>query len=616
MTSWAVGRSILGRVVGTVDTTVKHLTRLLLVGITLAVFGDILARAIFNHPFGAVDEISGFALLVLIVLGGARSLANGHQPRITALVDLLPDKWRRVTQGLVRALPMVFGLFLLISGYQFVDLQRGTTAPITGISLFYPGLVFPIAGAILVLYATYDLTSRVGFSEAFGGLLAVLAGFAIFSRFTVSGDIGVNATMIAALLLLLALSVPIPLALAMAAWVAVASGMPSVPPDIVVQQMASGLTNFVLLAVPLFLLTGALMNAGGVANRIVDVGEALFSRLPRGLGIADLFTSAVFADMSGSAVADAAAIGTIMVPRLESSGGFTRPQAAGLQAAAGSLGILFPPSITIILYSFVTGESLVKMFAALILPGVLVVVVFATLLLLLARRDGIPAGPRFSWARLTQSLVRAVPGLFTIVIVLGGIFLGLGTVTEIGAAAAVYTLLAGIFLYGGMSYRSFTDAVDAAVENSCRTLFVLASAVAVAFVLTASGGPQTIISYMDRVPSNQIGTLLLLAAFLIVLHLVLESSSTIIVVMPAILPLLQARGISVIQFGVVLNLTTALALITPPLGLCLVVVCLVSGVSVLSAARAAIPYALALVLMVVVAILIPGLSTALPSLIH
>lgn len=598
------------------DGTIRGLTRLLLVGITGIILVDIVARLAIGHTYGWIDEYAGFGLQILVIIGGARSLGAGHLPRISVAVDALPPPARDAAAGFVRITTVAFGVFLTISGWQFAQLNQHTKGPISGIALFYPDLAFPVAGVVLLAYAAYELAGGLSRWELLGGVVAVLFAVAVFGRTSPPNGLGINGLLVLVLIVLLLVGCAIPLALAVAAWTAVSMGLVTVPTNIVTQQMSSGLSNFILVAVPLFLFTGALMHAGGVADRLVSFAESLFSWMPRGLGTADLFASAVFADMSGSAVADAAALGHVMIPRLEASGGFTRREAAGLQAAAGSLGILFPPSVTIILYSFVTNQSLKQMFLALILPGLIVVVAFALVLIVTARRAGVRGSGRPKLRRVGTSFLRATPGLATLVIVLGGIIAGIGTTTEIGAVAAAYTLLVSVVCYRGLTWRSFVQAMDQAVENTCRVLFVLASAIAVAFVLTSSGAPQDLVDSIGDLTTNKLAILFLLAGFLIVLHLILESSATILVVMPVILPLLTAVGISPIQFGVVLNLTTALALITPPLGLCLIIISSVASVGVLSVARAAIPYALALVAVVVIAILAPSLSTALPSLVR
>jgi tripartite ATP-independent transporter DctM subunit len=336
--------------------------------------------------------------------------------------------------------------------------------------------------------------------------------------------------------------------------------------------MFEGATNFPLLAVPLFILAGGIMNASSISRRLINVASALLGFVRGGLSMVTVGASMFFAEISGSAVADVAALGSILIPAMKKRG-YSKEFAAAVTSSSASLAIIIPPSIPMILYAAMAQESPVQMFVAGILPGVVGGLGLMALCYYYARKHNFPVEQAFQLRRLGQAIKDGVWALLMPVIILGGIFGGFVTATE-GAALAV---IAALFI-AGVIYRDlnlgelYRACVDSALQTAVVMLLVAASAL-VGVYLTESQLPQNLAKAMVSVTSNPYVVLLLLNFFFLILGMFLHSAAAIILTVPIVMPLVHQVGIDPIHFGLVLTLNLAIGQQTPPVASVLIAAC-------------------------------------------
>jgi len=380
---------------------------------------------------------------------------------------------------------------------------------------------------------------------------------------------------------------------------------------VVAQQSFQGLYNFILLAIPFFVLTGSIMELGGVSTRITNFASVLVGWMRGGLGMVDIVASMIFADISGSATADTAAIGAVMIPGLIKRG--YKPEiATALQSAAGSLGLLFPPAVGMIVYCYVANTSVAKMFTAAFVPGFMVAVSFMVINYILALWHGYPAERFPTFGQVASSTWQAAPALLAPAIILGGILAGIFTPTEAGAVAAIYVLLLTTFAYKTMTWSKMWLAVRRTVSTTARVMFLLSMALLLGLYFIRVELPQAIARDVLPVSANPLILLLIINVVLLVMHTCLETMAAIIVLVPVLLPLLAEAGIDPVHFGIVLLINSAIGINLPPIGFCLYISCSITGVPIEKAAIAILPFVGALLVDLVLVSVFPDLALFLP----
>jgi C4-dicarboxylate transporter DctM subunit len=420
-------------------------------------------------------------------------------------------------------------------------------------------------------------------------------------------------TMLAAILFGFAIGLPVGLVLT---WSVIAVLLAQDQPLLIVpEQMFTAASNFILTAIPFFMFTGAVMQIGGMAERLVAFAATLVGRFRGGLLQADIVASAIFADMSGSAVSDTVAIGNVMLPGMVRRG-YHPPFATALQAASGTLGVLFPPSIATIIYAWVANTSVADMFLASFLPALLVALSFAAIGWWHAWKHNYPrehaAGPR----EIAASVRSTAWALLTPVLILGGILSGAVTPTEAGVVAGLYALAVSTLIYRSMTLAGLRESLEHAVMGTARVMFVLAAAMLLGWEMIMLQVPQTLADGMLSLSHNPLVLMLVLNLALILIHGVMETSATLILIVPLVLPIFADVGVDPIHLGIVFLVNSALGLLTPPLGLVLYVAAPITGLSVERLARAAVPFMLALLVDLAIVVLLPWISTVVPALVH
>lgn len=590
-------------------------------------------------------DVADYLLVWLTFLGASVAVANRNVPSIRVLLDAVPARAEKVLADVGESASLAVYLYLLYFGIELSRLEVGQYSADLGWSLIWVAAAIPAGGALMAAHKLIQIALARSLQRA-GICLAVLVlgALVVTQKLTLpSGAFYV--CVFGVLVFLLTIGAPVAESLFFSGIAAYnLTGGFSVSNTAVAQHIYDGLNDFTFVAVPLFLLAGAIMARTRISTALIDVVRSFVGWLPGGLGIANIGASAIFADMSGSAVADTVAIGTVVIPQMEQEG-YPRDFACGLQSASGTQGILYPPSISILLYAAAANASVAYMFASLLVPALLVTVTFCVLTFLICRRRGYGQRMRFRVRHASRAVAFGLPAVLTIAIILGGLLTGLFTSTEAGAVAVIYTMLLS-FAYqvrvspqgaaagdaapgSALSRRAVLSATSRALSGGLRSngqalndglntvgriMFIIAAALVFGFLIILDGGPQAIVSALSGFTSSPLALMALLMLAFVVIHTFLDVSSTILVVIPLILPVLETAHVNLGQFGVLVMLNSSIGQVLPPLGLNMFLVATISGAPVLRVARAVLPFVCVLVLNLLAVLFIPALSSGFPRL--
>ncbi|WP_347312793.1 TRAP transporter large permease [Defluviimonas sp. SAOS-178_SWC] len=377
------------------------------------------------------------------------------------------------------------------------------------------------------------------------------------------------------------------------------------------QRMIAGIDQFVLLTIPLFLLAGALMNVGGVTERIVTFARAMVGHRRGGMSSVSILSSGFFAGISGSATAEASALGAILIPSM-SKQGMPPAYAAALIAVSSVMGPIIPPSITMIIYGVLSGASIGQLFLAGVVPGIAIAVGLLIYATWRAKRDGFPITPRMNGRERLAATKRTLPALILPLIILVGIKAGIFTPTEAAAVAVAYALVIG-FAYRDLTLKGVWEALIATALVSASILFITSMASIVSFVFTLEQVPTLIADAMLSLTENPWMILLLLNIFLLILGMFLEPISILILTMPILLKFQALIGMDPVQFGTVVVLNVVIGMATPPVGILLFIASAISGEPVTRVIREALPLIGICLLVLALIALIPALTLFIPS---
>lgn len=371
-----------------------------------------------------------------------------------------------------------------------------------------------------------------------------------------------------------------------------------------------GATKFPLIAIPLFILAGNLMNTSGISVRLINFVTALIGFIRGGLGMVNIGVSMVFAEISGSAVADVAATGTVLIPEMKKRG-YSRTLAAALTSSSASLAIIIPPSIAMILYGAIAEISVLKLFVAGVVPGLLGGFLLMLVTYFLAIRYDLPRGDSFDLCRVWTSFKEAIWALMMPVIILGGIFSGLVTATEGAGLAVVAALVIGVFVYRDMDLSHLRKAMLEGVSQTGVVMLLVATSAALGLFLTQAQVPQQLAAQITEMTTNPYVVLALLNVLLLVLGMFLHGAAAIILVVPVVLPLANAVGIDLIHFGIIVTLNLAIGQQTPPVASVLITSCSIAKAGIWETSRTNLPYIGVLTFILLLVTYVPVVSLGL-----
>lgn len=414
------------------------------------------------------------------------------------------------------------------------------------------------------------------------------------------------------LLVLLSLDVPIAFAIGVAGTAAVLA-MQRVNLEIIVQRMFYGVDSFLLLAVPLFLLLGEIMQESRITERLVTFAESLIGHVRGGLAHVGIVTNMLMAGISGSGSADAAATGTVLIPAMTRAG--YRPAfTAALLGSAATIGPIIPPSIIMIVYASLAGVSVARLFIGGAIPGVIMGLFLMGVVAFLARREDWPRGPRPTLVSIVASTRAALLVLLMPVIIVGGILGGVFTTTESAAIGCAYALLVALVIYRTVGLRQLRGILERSLLGSAKVMFIISASYIFSWILAREGVPAKMAALpVFRDTSKPWLILLTLNVLLLILGCLMEAIAILIIMTPMILPIAAAAGIDLVHLGVVMSVNLTIGLITPPVGMIMYIVCSISKCSIAEFSRQVWPFLAALILLLFLITYVPPLVIALPS---
>jgi tripartite ATP-independent transporter DctM subunit len=594
---------------------VEATAALLLAADLLVVSYSVLCRYVLNAPIEWADDVARGLMVALSFFGAAAALAHSENVGIAFFVDHMPAAPRRICAAVSALLVLIAASAVAVDALTLGGLTTGQT---TGSGLPLEWTFYPMgAGGVCMAVFALDQFRRHRLTEiaiallVAGGLAAAGYAWGTLSPDTMPGG---GPLMLAAFVVCLIGGMPIGFALALAAliFIWVEGTLPGV---IFAQQMARGIDNFVLLAIPFFILVGYLMEANGMSVRLIELLERLVGRMRGGLNVVMVLSMVIFSGISGSKMADVAAVGSVLIPAARRSG--QNPGGAvALLAASAVMAEAIPPCINLIILGFVANISIGGLFMAGLLPAGLMALALITVVILFGRpaaaedadpRKQTPIGKLWGGAAVTLGLI---------VIIFGGFKSGFATATEISAFAAVYALVVGGAVFRELGPRAAARSFVQSANRSGLVLFIVAAAQALAFVLTLQQIPHALAEFMIEL-SHHGGTMLFLVlsiVILIVMGSVLEGAAALIIFGPLLVPVAAQLGIAPLHYGVVLVVAMGIGLFAPPLGLGLYGACLIGNVPIEVTVKPMFAYLGLLFLCLLAIAFVPGVTLWLPHL--
>jgi tripartite ATP-independent transporter DctM subunit len=585
---------------------------ILLAADLMVVCGSVLLRSLFNAPVEWADDVARGLMVGSSFFGAASALARSENLGVAFFVDRLPPAPRRVIDAIGAVLVIVISFTVAFNAIKLGWLTTGQT---TGSGLPIELTFYPMGvGAVFMTIFACELFCRRAISDIVAGIAAtaiIACLYLAWDRLLPESVPSSGSLMMLGFVVTLAGGLPIGFALALAAltFIWVEGTLPGV---IFAQQMARGIDNFVLLAIPFFILVGYLMEANGMSVRLIELLQRMVGRMRGGLNVVMVASMVLFSGISGSKMADVAAVGSVLIPAARRSrqnpGG-----AVALLAASAVMAETIPPCINLIILGFVANLSIGGLFVAGLLPASLMALALIAVSILFGKR---PASveqiePLIPMAGLWTGAIASFGLIFMIFF---GFKSGFATATEISAFAVIYAIVIGAAVFGELSFKTAAASFVQAATRSGLVLFIVAAAQSLAFVLTLQQVPHAVGEMMLAL-SGAHGTwlfMLLSIAVLIVMGSVLEGAAALIIFGPLLLPVAVKLGIDPLHFGVVLVIAMGLGLFAPPLGLGLYGACLIGNVPIEQTVKPILGYLGLLFLCLLMIAFVPGISTALP----
>ncbi|WP_252312209.1 TRAP transporter large permease [Sinobaca sp. H24] len=416
----------------------------------------------------------------------------------------------------------------------------------------------------------------------------------------------------ASLVVLFILGVPVAVALGLSSSIALLVGADT-PLLVLAQRAFVSLDSFPLLAIPLFMLAGVVMEYGGISQRLINFANALTGHMTGGLAIVTVVTTMFFAAISGSSIAATAALGAIMIPAMIRRG-YNKELAGSVQAVSGTLGIIIPPSIPLILYGVAAGASIGDLFIAGIVPGFLIGLGLLITVVIIAKKHDYPKEPKTSGKELGQAFLGTIPALIMPVIILGGIYSGVFTATEAAAVAVAYAFFISIVFYRSITFSNIGAILKQATTTTSTIMFIIASAGLFSWILTIENVPQRVAGFFTSITENPSIFLLIIVALLLVVGMFMETNASIIILAPILAPVAMEIGIDPIHFGITMIVTLAIGMVTPPLGLNLFVAGKIADIRLDQITRGMIPFYIAVLITLLIIVFVPNVSIGLLNL--
>lgn len=573
---------------------------------------QVIGRHVLHTPWPWTEEVARLLLVWLMCVGGIRALADSEHPRVTAVVRLLTPPQRAAVERGLQLVLLAFFLHLVVPSWRLTVSSAGERLPASGLSGAVMSAMLPLALVLMCAVLVRQLYRG-------GGKLAPIAwslgaaGLALASVLVplVAGAAPL-VVLVSGFLVTAALGLPLAFTLALTAATYLV-GIGGVSLTILPIKLLGGVDSFVLLAIPLFILAGALMESGAISERIVDLAMAIVGRVKGGLAMVVVVAEVLFSGISGSTAADVSAISSLLVPSMRKAG-YSGGESVSVVAAASAMGILVPPCLTMVVLGSLVNLSIVTLFLAGFLPAFLLAGLLIALIAMRARRQGWPVAEKSSRADLGRAARRAIVPLGLPVLLFGGIFTGLTTVTEAALVAVVYALVVGMAT-GGITRSNLLRLFERSGVVTATTLWVLAAASAFAWILVREWVPQTLGEWITGLGASRAVFLGLTLFVFVVIGALLEGLPALLIFGPILFPISRALGVDPVHYGIVIVAAMGIAFFLPPVGVGLSIAAGIARVDVDEVSRSYFPYLLVLLLGLALIAAFPGLTLVLPRLI-
>ncbi len=414
------------------------------------------------------------------------------------------------------------------------------------------------------------------------------------------------------LIITIALGIPIAICLGLSTMAAILVDG-SLPMTLIAQRLFTSNDSFSLLAVPFFMLAGSIMTAGGISKRLIDFSSSLVGWVRGGLAMVATVTSMFFAAISGSSSATCAAVGSSLIPEMKKKG-YSEDFSAAVVAAAGTTGIVIPPSVSMVLYAIAAGVSVGDLFMAGIIPGLLMGISIMIIIYFVAVKKGYKAEPRAKVKEIFKTFFSSFWGLLTPIIIIGGIYGGIFTATEAAAASVVYALFVGSVIYRELKWSDLPQIILSSVKATAIVMFIMNAAGLFSWMITVNRVPQMFTEFFLSITDNPYIILLLINVLLLFVGTFLNASSAVIILAPILVPVVVSMGISPVLFGVIMILNLAIGTVTPPVGVDLFVAQSITGLPFSTIVKNVIPFLIGLLVILMLVTYIPQISLFLPGL--
>lgn len=594
------------RFFGLFDAGLEAATVLLMLAAACIASLQVFCRYVLQAALAWPEEVSLWAFSWGVFLGTAVLIGRNGHIAIDLLSRFMPPRVRAWHTFFTASVVAAASVMLVIHGYDYMT-RTMAVSPAMQWPIRYLFLAVPVGGVLNLVYLLRrpDISLAQGIATLLaGGVLYVAVRYGAPYVYGESGSAGV--LMVVGLMLIL-LEVPVAFALCFGAFAAF-SPLGDTMLLIVSQNLASALNSFTLLAIPFFIMAAAIMNAGGITTKLVDLATHLVGHLRGGLGQANVVTNTLLAGVSGSSSADASAIAKLLVPEMEKRG-YARAFSCALTSAASTLANLIPPSLGLIIYAALASVSVGALFVATIVPGLMAASALALVVYIVSRRRGYGADiPRSTGRQRLGALWAAIPALVLPLVIVGGVRFGVFTATEAGAMAFLFAIFTGALIYRRLTATNFVAALREATSDTVAVAIIIAAAAPFAWILTFEQAPQKIAAALGELTSSPYVLLLLINLFLLVIGLFMEMIAALVILVPILVPMVVAAGFDPIQFGIVLVLNLVIGALTPPLGMLVFITSRVGQADIGAVFRAVLPFLGALLVVLLLITYVPFLT--------
>lgn len=605
------------------DNIERILLMTILLTIILLMTYQTLGRYVFVRILGMnvnlawTEESARFLFVWMTYLAVPISIKHRNMIRVTALVDCLPKRWQEALWAASDVLFFILGAGIFYFGIRHIHMLMTfpQTTAVLGIQYAVVYMILPIGFGLILLRLGQDLVRLTRES----GIKPLIEGLVIACILMIPSLLGLelNAALwlFGYFIVFIAIGVPIAIALGLSAFITMYAAA-TLPINYIATQTFTSIDNVTIMAIPFFIAAGTFMGEGGLSARLLTLADDLLGRSHGGFGMATVLTCMLFAAMSGSGPATVAAIGSLTIPAMIERG-YDKHFAAALVAAAGSIGVMIPPSNPFVVYGVASNTSVGDLFMAGIVPGIIIGIILMGYTYFLAKKNGWHGDKMEDpWKRIRRSLWDAKWALMVPVIILGGIYSGLMTPTESAAVAAFYGLVVGVFLYKGINRKNIGDCLVNSTNTSAIVILLMAMASIFGNILTLEEIPATIAKAILSISDNPLIILLCINILLLIVGMFMEALAAIVILTPILLPIVLQLGIDPVHFGVIMVVNLAIGFITPPVGVNLFVSSGIANLKLERIAKAVMPMLGLMIIILLVITYVPDLVMWLPNLLN